>query len=194
MFWLSGENTKLAVAEIKAVSRIKKFNIYDKLLIAETNADKDSLESLAYTHCIYKYLFECKTNELENKIKNFAWEKVYNKDFCVKVNNFFGKGLEFSEKQLGSLVWQRLQKKGKKPNVNLTNTKTLIELFFTKKTVIFGLFILETDKKYLQRRPHEKPEFVPTSIIPKLARACVNLAGVKRCDIRSILRNGRVAC
>lgn len=179
IFWLSGENLKLAIAEIKAVTGIKKYDIYDNKLLVAT-ADNKNLQNLAYSHKIYKYIFESNFKELEKRVKIYPWERIYKKNFCVKINNLSGKKIKFNEKELGGLVWQKLEKKGKKPNVNLVNTNTKIELFFMKKRIICGLFLRETDKSYLERWPHKKPGFMPVSIIPKLAKACVNLAGVKK--------------
>lgn len=169
---LSGENLELAKEEAISVAGAKKYKQDKNILILET---KNNLERLAFTKKISKYLFSCKTKNLEKEIKKFNWQKIYKKNFCIRTK---GK-TKLKEKDLASLIWNKL----KKPKVNLEKPKTNIQLFFTGKNVHCGLLLHENKERFMRRRPHLRKGFHPTSIQPKLARALVNLSRVKKGQI-----------
>lgn len=166
---LSGENLSLAREEALAIAGTEKYTQNQNILLLETEND---LERLAFTKKILKHLFSCKTEDLEDRIKNFDWQKVYKKNFCVRIK---GK-TRLKEKELASLIWRKL----KNPKVSLEKPATSVNFVFTNKKVYCGLLLYRNVENFRERRPHLREGFHPTSIQPKLARALVNLSRIKK--------------
>ncbi|MDP2908499.1 MAG: methyltransferase domain-containing protein [Nanoarchaeota archaeon] len=166
---LSGENLELAREEALAVAETKSYKQDKNVLTLETEND---LRRLAFTRIILQQLFSCKTKDLEKQAQNFNWQEVYKENFCVRIK---GK-TELTEKSLASIIWRKLTN----PRVDLENPKTNIHFLFTEKNVHCGLLLYENKEKFRERRPHLREGFHPTSMQPKLARALVNLSGIKK--------------
>lgn len=169
---LSGEDLKLAKEEALAIAETEKYQQDKNILIFEI---KNNLQRLAFTKQIFQHLFSCNIKDLEDNIKKFDWQKIYKKNFCVRIK---GK-TNLKEKDLASLIWKKI----KKPKVDLENPKTNIYFFITEKNVHCGLLLYENKESFQERRPHLREGFHPTSIQPKLARALVNLSKVKKGEI-----------
>ena len=78
------------------------------------------------------------------KIKDYNWNKVYKKNFCVRLYN----SRKFEERELASYIWRRL----KKPKVNLTNPCTKIEIYYIKNKFYCCLLLSEIEKSFLKRK------------------------------------------
>ncbi|MBR9690776.1 methyltransferase domain-containing protein [Candidatus Woesearchaeota archaeon] len=163
IFVLSKENLELSKQEVLRLCDTDDFKLVDNLLIIDT--DKDYSNRLAYTNEIYEFLFE-KTKDLEESMNEFDWKSVYKNSFSLKADNF-------DVKKLSSIIWNNL----KNPKVDLKNAKTKIKIFKTKDKIICGRLIFENKKDFLNRKAHLRPELHPTSLDPRLARACINLTG-----------------
>ncbi|MBN2111556.1 hypothetical protein JW707_00490 [Candidatus Woesearchaeota archaeon] len=168
-FLLSKANPAIGKEEILALAGTKKFEMQEDLLVLDADFD---FERLAYTKSVYDLLFECTKKQLIGKMKSFNWQKIYKKSFCLRI---FGED-KSREKDFAGYIWGNL----KKPKVDLEKAGTNIHIFFTKKKVMVCLL----DKKINQsgfesRRAHLRPEMHPSSLHPRLARAMVNLTGIK---------------
>ena len=86
--------------------------------------------------------------------------------FCNIIENY-------SEKNLASYIWDKV----KKPKVKLENSKTHIEVFFTKNKVYCCLLLRKLKHSFGERRSHLRPRPSPISLHPRLARAMVHLTG-----------------
>ncbi len=172
IYWLSADNILLGKEEVLALANPKSYELHDRILVLDSNFD--DFGRLAYTRCVYKFLFSCRPEFLVDCIKNFDWNKVYRKSFCVRVNNFHIP--HFTESYLADLIWRRL----KRPKADLKNPHTLIEFLFVKGVVFCGLFLHANDNDFFARVAHLRPGFHPTSLSPKLARCLVNLSGVQK--------------
>ena len=68
IFLLSGDYIDLAKEEILSLFDFKKYVLFDRLLIVDSRNNEHSIKKLskrlALTKSIYKFLFECKINEL----------------------------------------------------------------------------------------------------------------------------------
>lgn len=224
IFLLSGDYIDIAKEEALSLLDLKKVKLAGKLLIAYLNGIplKNQSKRLALTKNIYKFLFQCNTNDVEKSMKNFDWNSVYKDNFCIRVhfmdginnnsikNNeiqknirattqkqvfrfpksyaFLGSGSSrdrskphapLSEKNLAKYIWRSV----KRPKVELENPKTLIQLFMTKKKAYCGLLIFENKGDFEARKSHLRPFPSPSSLHPKLARALVNISGVKKDEI-----------
>ncbi len=169
IFLLSGENPKLAVEEIKAITNLRNPRKIGSVLIA--NCKKTDFSTLAFTHKAYELIFICSEKNLDKQLKKINWQRQYKKDFYVKAVN---KKIEIN--RLADPIWDRI----KNPKVNTTNPTTRIEFLFYGGQVICGRLIQTIDGKFEERKAHLRPGFHPTSLHPKLARALVNLSKGKK--------------
>lgn len=165
---LSKQDLALSQAEAEAVFRRKGKRIGNVLLI---EGEMLQCRRLAYTKQAYQHLFEATAQDLSKKIARFSWRRVYRKSFAVRVHNS-----AVSERELADIIWKRLSK----PKVDLRQPETLIAFFFAKKMVHAGKLVWENDEWFEQRRPHLRPGHAPTSMHPRLARALVNLTGIRK--------------
>ncbi len=173
LFILSKEDLKLAYAEFSAVMK-KEFRAEENILIADCDEDeiKKAKKRLAYANSVFRFLFSCKTAELEAKMQEFDWQPVYNESFSIRAIN--GKTIK-PEAEYAKFVWRKV----KNPKVDLKEAKTKIFLICDKKIHV-GIFLGETDKSYLGRKAAMKSAVYPTAINPKLAKAMVNLTGAEK--------------
>ena len=172
IYLLSGENLELAKEEALELTAGKGLAEDETVLITDKFSQKTA-KRLAYTKKIYRYLFESSHYDLIKRLKDFDWNKIYKKDFCIRIINSYHQKISYEEKYLASYIWHSVQK----PKVNLTNAKTQIELIHLKDKIFCGLLLWENKERFNLRKPHLRPGFHPSSLNPKLARACVNLLG-----------------
>ncbi len=172
IFLLSAENIELAKEEVIALTQPRKYELSDRILVLESKFS--DFYRFAYTKRIYMFLFSCSPKSLLNKLSTFGWNKIYKKDFSVRIRNFHTNNI--TEKDLADIIWKKL----KRPRVNLRNPKTPIEFLFDKDKVFCGLFLYEQGNNFFNRVAHMRPGFHPTSLSPKLARALVNLSTIKK--------------
>ena len=195
IFYLSGDFIDLGKEEVMSLFEIKDSKLLNTLLITNLDDDSKSLNNifphLALTKHIYRFLFECKVNDLIDSMKKYDWASVYKDDFCLRVTNLHddtitkksinekNNKINFSEKNLAGYIWCSLSN----PKVNLENPKTLIQLFITKDKAYCGLLIYENKEDFESRKAHLRPFHHPSSMHPKIARALVNISGVKDKEI-----------
>ncbi|MAG78386.1 hypothetical protein CL616_03415 [archaeon] len=164
IFVLSGKNVELARAEVEALGG--KGRLYDNFLFLDAKFD---YSRLAYTNKVLKFLFKCKKSDLKNKFESFNWKNVYKNNFCIRSNK------TKYEKDFAKFVWDSVDN----PKVQLVNSDTEIWIYFGKD-VFVGKKVYDREEKFQKRRPDLRPGFYPVSIKPKLARALVNLSGVRK--------------
>ncbi len=197
IFLLSGDYIALGKEEATSLFDIRSSKLMSHLLIADLDKNGKSLngisQKLALTKGIYKLLFECEAERLVDLMKDYDWNSVYKGSFCLRAHHFDGnikdsKGKQpynkkmknnqknFSERDLSGYVWHSLRS----PKVDLDSPKTKIELFLIKDRVYCGLLIYENRENFEPRKSHLRPFSSPSSLHPKLARALVNLTGIKK--------------
>lgn len=170
VFLLSKENIELSKEEVISLIPSKYLKLIDNLLIIAPLTSKSIrlVKRLAYTKALYELLFYCKRTELIKQIKNFDWNSIYYKDFCLRTHG------KFNESELASLIWKQL----KNPKVNLENPNTKIEIF-SKDKIYCCRELWVNKEKFNEREPTKRPAQHPTTLKPKLARCLVNLTGAK---------------
>lgn len=171
IFHLSGENIDLAKYELLSVTNRKKAVRDKDLSLVDLKSVKGLDKRLAFTHSIYRLLFTCNKRDLLKKVGVYNWDKVYKESFKVTIKG----DLRFSEKDLGSSIWCSL----KRPIVDVRNPKTHIVIFVRSKVYVC-LLVADTDKSYLQRKPHMLPGLHPSGMNPKLAKSFVNFLQAKK--------------
>jgi tRNA (guanine10-N2)-dimethyltransferase len=166
IFYLSGENPALAVAEALAVTNAKKSTIDGNLLLADTIKN---YSRLAFTRAVYSVVFVAtNTKDLLQRANAFNWQSVYKGSFAVRV-----KGVPISDKDFASIVWKKLSK----PKVDLEHPATKIVVVAGRKKLYCCIAVAELEHDFNSRKADQRPGFAPVSLSPKLARAMVNLTG-----------------
>ncbi len=166
---LSQQDLTLSAAEALAQTRTKTYYLIDNLLIISTTRD---LHHLAYTKRVFTYLFTCTLPRLIKRMQTYSWKKVYKNNFYVELKGT----TTHTSKQLANIIYDQLDY----PSVKMKNATTHITFFFHEGKVICGKLLYEITESYEQRKPHHRPELHPSSLHPRLARAMVNLTGIKQ--------------
>jgi tRNA (guanine10-N2)-dimethyltransferase len=146
---------------------------------------------LGMTHCIYEIKGKSKPEEKEivELIKNADIDDIMEQEhtFAVRAKvkrNFLSKEKKpFSlEEGLERKAGEIIKRKGYK--VNLTNPSKTFVLLLAKQTCLFCLLLHSANKKqFEERKPHLRPFFSPGVIMPKFARALVNLSRIKEKEL-----------
>jgi len=165
IFQLSKDNLELARAEVEALAG-KKGKLYDNFLILNSKFD---YKRLAYTNNVFKLLFKCKKTGIKDEFQKYDWKKEYKNNFCIRSNK------TKYEKAFAKYIWEQVDN----PKVQLNNSDTEINIFVTNSIMIVGKLLHTREEKFHKRRPDIRPGFFPVSLKPKLARALVNLTGVR---------------
>jgi len=168
---LSKEHLKLAQDEAIAIIKPSKVIKHSNLLILETD-NPEKANRLAYTKRIYQFLFKSNIKNIIKNMKEFGWQSIYKKDFCLRIHNI----QELSERNLAGYIWDRIQN----PKVNLKNPKTHIELINNNNSIFCGLLIKELRHEFEKRHPKKWPAKHPSTLRPRLAKALINLSGIEK--------------
>lgn len=199
-FELSGEHETLPKSEVLACLHALDIPYAEKtfsngILVIDAQLSHDALDTiskrLGMTHSIYEIMGKSKPEEKEilELIKNVDIDDVIEQEhtFAVRVNvknnpSHKEKTPHSSEASLESKAGAIIKRKGYK--VNLQNPSKTFILLFTKQTCFFCLLLYSVDKKQFgERKPHLRPFFSPGVILPKFARALVNLSRIKEKEL-----------
>ena len=203
IFSLSGDYIKLGVEEVLSLFNVGEYNLLDNLLIVDLKDNEKEIKKLgkrlALTKSIYKLLFECDADKLIEIMKKYDWNSIYKDSFCLRINYLKNpikrksineeislnsqtnkKSIKNavhkdSEKNLAGYIWRSVNK----PKVDLESPKTKIELFIVNDKVYCGLLVKDVNENFESRKAHLRPFPHPSSLHPKLARALVNMTGIK---------------
>lgn len=179
-FELSGEHKtlpRLEVLRFLAASNVKYREIFfsDQLLIIEVDFYPEEIASrLGMVHRIVEVLGICEPNEqsiisLVEKLKLNLNEM----SFCIRVKSKSQATVRL-EKLLGELI----HKQGYR--VDLENPQIIFRVILTNELAVFGRVLAAVKRgEFAKRKPKLKPFFYPGVLMPHIARALVNISGVK---------------
>lgn len=179
IFELSKYNILLSKQEvIELLGLDEKQKLAEKLLFIRKIRKKSfqNINRLAYTKRFFKVLLQGKEKDFLHLMNTFKWEKIYKKDFLVRIYNNKSNNKKYSEKEIAGIIWKSL----KTPKVNLHNPETKIAVIFKNKWFFCCKELWENHENFEARKPKNRPENHPSSLDPRLARAMVNLAGSRK--------------
>jgi len=198
LFILSQENIKLSEYELLSLLEITNFQRIDNIIITDIDTKErkkaeeiaTKISRLAYTKKTVSLVFECDVKDLINTIKSYDFKNVYKKNFCLRIHdtnkyidtNGCNNKLIFSEKNYSSLIWKNLKSHKIKPEVNLDNPQTLIEVYIIRKKAYLCLQKWVNIEDFESRKAHQRPELHPTAMHPRMARALINILNPKQKD------------
>ena len=204
-FELSGEQKTLPLAEVfgslaaLGIPYMESICL-DRILVIDVQLTQGSellevqalalSKRLGLTHSIYSVYCMSRLDEKEilRTIEGVNFNAVMGKDrtFAVRLRSMsthkssLGTYSKLKEKEsnLLKVVGAIIKRKGY--SVNLENPAKTFVLLLTAETCFFCLLLHSVDKAHFaDNRPHLRPFFSPGVIMPKFARAIVNLSSVK---------------
>jgi len=159
LYVLSKDNPDIAHAEASAIlgSGNLQSNYFFNLQICD---------HLAYTNCILKIL--SKGKHLEKTIDNVDWKHTIKGTWALrKLSN----GIDI--KKIAGKIKTKAKIDLKHPDTDIVVLK-INNIYYITKTH------WTNPKDYLHRKPHMRPYMHPSSLDPKLAKAMVNMLGIKK--------------
>ncbi len=188
-FELSGEHSTIPVSEALACleslnENFKTLQKLDGCLIVELKSEARKIidilsKKLAMTHHIIEVLSIGGAGEeeiLENvSATHIDFEGTYS--IRVKrVKGYSGINTELMEQRIGGIFYRRGAR------ADLKNPSVQFRLLLTGDKSIFGIILGSVDRGAFElRKPHYKPFFYPGVLMPRVARALVNMAKPKEC-------------
>ncbi len=186
---LSGEHESLPYAELKALLELFNYNSdikrYGRYCITEKSPGREIVNRAGYIDESHKIIYihnNLNLEEFYNSIKDIDFN--FTGTFAVrtlKLDKEYTKDIKSLdiERKVGGIIKEKSNNK-----VNLSKPDNLFKVILLKDKIILGKLINERDREYFKKnRPHLRKFFHPGCILPKLARAMVNLARVKEGDI-----------
>lgn len=180
LFFLSGENTEIAKTEVQNLLRayLKSVEVESRgqIVVLETDGDFKKFDRLALTHEVCEFTGSCETRDLEEFFKEISVPK---KRTCVRVKRIGGVKLNSHEleKKLGAILWRR------GAEISVSKPEVVVKVYISDRAYIGHLLHSIDKKQFIERQPDLKPYFRPGVILPKLAKALVNISGVKEEEI-----------
>ncbi len=191
-FELSGEHETLPKAEVAGCLRALNVSYTEQMrsegfLVIAADIRLGILDTiskrLGMTHSIHEILGMSKQEEreIQKLITNTDISGIMGQGqtFVVRVRGKKPAALEHGlEGRAGEII------KSRGYEVNLRKASKTFTLLFMKHTCCFCLLLHSRVKKdFEDRRPHLRPFFSPGVMMPKFARALVNLSGVKEKEL-----------
>ena len=185
-FELSGEHDTLPRSEALALLEVyskgfKELCCLDQCLIVEAeDLDARTLGSrLAMTHRIIEVLAICDAcpDSLADAAKNLV---IPDKTYSVRARNVKNAPLQgdLVEREVGRALFKRGYK------ANLTKPELDLRAIITGNKVVLGIEVARAKRgEFEERRPHLKAFFYPGVLMPRMARALVNISQAKEGDL-----------
>jgi len=178
-FELSGEHDTLPRSEALALAEIfsagfQEISFMDQCLIIEAqDLDVRTLGSrLALTHRIMEVLAVCDASS-DALAESMRLVELPRKKYLIRARRIKGASLRADEveREVGKMLFSRGYK------ADLKNPEMVLRAIITCKKIVIGLEVAKTDRSsFEERRPHLKPFFHPGVLMPRMARALINLS------------------
>jgi len=176
LFELSGEHPTLPVAELECVGRVT--DLRRQVAVADC-PEPGAAARLALTHVVMEYIGECAPSL--DAFRDLLREGSITAPgtFAGRVRKMDGAETEESrisiERVIGSMIRGR---------VALKNPETEYRAIISGDRCYFGRVLLRPDRRAFEcRNPMRRPFFHPGVIMPKMARALVNISLVSEGEL-----------
>lgn len=133
---------------------------------------KSFFPRLAYTRRVFELIARVPRVDLIGRFQGLPWSRIVKGSFCVRV---YPKEFTQDYRPLAKIIFHSI----KAPSVDLDDPRCLIAVFMEGKEAFIGRLLFVQDASFEARKAHLRPDLKPISLHPKLARAMVNLTGVK---------------
>lgn len=181
-FELSGEHETLpkseamALAELYSESSREVCSLEQCLIIKARGLDVQALgQRLAMTHRIIEVLAVCDAN-LDSLAEAFRKIELPERSYRIRARSI--KGAEPRADEVEREAGKALFRRGYR--ADLDDPQMDLRAVVTGKRIVLGREVARVDRgSFESRRPHLKPFFHPGVLMPRMARALINLSGVR---------------
>ncbi len=180
LFELSGESLELARAEVLAVvgaegELLSEPEVDGRALLLDTDADPLQVsERLALAWSVSAHLY---SGDQEGIFQALEGITLPGESFMVRTRRLDPGPGENENSGLASRLGQVLSKRYR---VDLEDPDVVIRIFIADRNHA-GIVLADIDRpSFESRKPENRPFFQPVSLHPRLARALVNLSGIRR--------------
>ncbi|MET1123980.1 MAG: methyltransferase domain-containing protein [Archaeoglobaceae archaeon] len=174
LFLLSGENVELAKWEVLQLARsygeLRNFFTDNRLLLIDYEGE-DFFWRLAMSHEVAEVIATCSFEELESVFEEIEIPDVA---CCVRVFSFEKIDKMALERKLGEVLWRRGAR------ISVSKPEVVFKIYIADRCYVTKLVHVVDKKQFLLRSPNSRPFFMPSVVLPKFARALVNLSGARR--------------
>ncbi len=177
LFFISGDLPELAKEEIFGLfNNLKLDNEDEQIVVASGEISVNKLKRLALTHEVCEYLG---TDSLSNLYTLFKNIEPKEEPVCVRVRKIGKRTVRSSEleRKLGEILWR----KGIK--ISVSKPSEIIKVYVSNRCFIGRLLFRVNKKQFIERRPDKNPFFRPYVMLPKIARALINITGVNENEL-----------
>jgi len=173
-FELSGESNSIPKAEILALFSGTVILQTDRVLVMDVPSYDAKLgDRLAMTHTTIEIKDVC-AQELASIYRAARHIELPNVKIAVRAKRI---GLGLQSTAVEAMIGQALCERGYK--IDLTNPDLVIKALLSDDVCIIGTTLFSANRSGFEaRRPHLRPFFYPGVLLPRVARATVNLTGV----------------
>jgi tRNA (guanine10-N2)-dimethyltransferase len=169
-FHLYKRYAAIAAAEALTVTNGRRVSLVgNEILIAA--AKNAAFSRLGLSHAAYALLFVCPQEKLAECIRKTNFQKHYAKNFKVTAHH----ADNGTEREIAQQVAKRI----KNAKAEMKTPQSWFHFFFINGKVIAGKLLWQNTEDFESRKVHRWPAPHPTGTHPQLARAMVNLTGIK---------------
>ena len=176
LFELSGENPTIPVAELECVGTV----LAQRAAVAVAECPDPGLtHRLAMTHIVLEYLGECEpeTGAFRRLLKDLAIDTLHS--FAGRVKKVHS-GASKMVQQCSQREFERLIGTMINGPVDLSNPESEFRAIISEDRCYFGKVLFNADRgMYDKRNPGKRPFFHPGVMMPRMARALVNISCVQ---------------
>lgn len=173
-FQLYKRYADIASAEALELAKGKKIASYgNEILVADAKADE--FKRLGLSHSAFELLFMCKRSLLGKKIAKFNWQKHYKQSFKVTAHH--------ADSCIERAIALQVAEKIKNSKADMKKPVSWFHFFFINGKVIVGRLLWQNKEDFESRKVHRWPAPHPTGTHPQLARAMVNLTGIRKGEL-----------
>lgn len=169
IFELWGEHPDIPRAEISCLGIVSDHRL--QVAIAEI-PDPESVQRLAYTHRVMKYLGECSADEESFTRMLTELSLISDLPFCGRVKKMEGSEMSLSTTQMERLIGTYIE-----GPVSVSAPEKVFRAIASGDRIYFGEVLWELDRgPYHERKPGNREFFHPGVMMPRMIRSLVNLA------------------
>jgi tRNA (guanine10-N2)-dimethyltransferase len=175
VFELSGESKSIPRAEVLALCDGVVAHELERILVVDVDTYDQTLgERLAMTHAIHEVKGIC-SQELESIYEAARSIELPPVRVAVRAKRI-GHGLKSTEVE--ATIGKALAERGYE--IDLSHPQVLVRVLLSNDLCVIGRTLASIDRsRFESRRPRVRPYFYPGVLLPRLARATVNLTRVK---------------
>jgi tRNA (guanine10-N2)-dimethyltransferase len=178
-FELSGESESIPRAEVLAIFSGLVIQEIERIMVMDVEIyDQQLADRLAMTHAVIEVKDTCaqKLTSIYQAAKNIELPRV---SVAVRAKRI-GPGLRSVDVE--ATIGKALAERGFE--INLVRPQLIVRAILSENVCIIGKTLTQINRSQFEsRRPRFRPYFYPGVLLPRIARAAVNLSGIKAYEL-----------